>query len=43
MFNGQLTEVSFKPLTLNAIKFLPAVTGLLLTALSFEKLLTVNV
>jgi hypothetical protein len=28
---------------LNAIKFLPAVNGLLLTPLSFEKLLMVNV
>ncbi len=28
---------------LNAVKFLPAVNGLLLTPLSFEKLLTVNV
>jgi hypothetical protein len=35
--------VIFKPLTLNAIKFVPAVNGLLLTPLSVKKLLTVNV
>jgi hypothetical protein len=43
MFNGQRTEVIFKPLTLNAVKFLPAVNGELLTPLSLKKLLTVNV
>jgi hypothetical protein len=43
MFNEQQTEVIFKPLTLNAVKFLPAVNSLLLTPLSFEKLLTVNI
>jgi hypothetical protein len=43
MFNGQQTEVFFKPLTLNAVTFLPAVNGKRLTTLNFEKLLTVNV
>jgi hypothetical protein len=42
MFNGQRTEVIFKLLTLNAVKFLPAVNGSLLMPLSFVKLLTVN-
>jgi hypothetical protein len=41
-FNGQRTEVIFKPLTLNAVKFLPAVNGLLLAPLNFEKWLTFN-
>ncbi len=43
MFNGQRTEVILKPLTLNAVKFLPADNGQRLTPLSFEKLLTVDV
>ncbi len=43
MFTGQQTEVIFKPLTLNGVKFLPAANGWLLTPLSFEKLLTVNI
>jgi hypothetical protein len=43
MFNGQRTEVIFQPLTLNAIKFLPAVNGSRLMALQFEKLLKVNI
>jgi hypothetical protein len=33
----------FKPLTLNAVKFLPDVNGYRLTLLNLEKLLTVNV
>jgi hypothetical protein len=43
MFNGQQTEVFFKPLTLHAVTFLPAVNGKRLTMLNFEKLLTVDV
>ncbi len=42
-FNGLRTEVNFKLLTPNAVKFSPAVNGLLLTPLSFEKLWTINV
>jgi hypothetical protein len=42
-FNGQQTEVIFKPLTLNAVTFLPAINGKRLTPLNFEKLFTVNV
>jgi hypothetical protein len=33
----------FYTVTLNAVKFLPAVNGYRLTPLNFEKLLTVNV
>jgi hypothetical protein len=43
MFIEQWTEVIFKLLTRNAIKFLPAVNGQRLMPLHFEKLLTVNV
>jgi hypothetical protein len=35
-FNGQWTEVIFKPLTLNAVKFLPAVNGQYLMLLNLE-------
>jgi hypothetical protein len=43
MFNRQRNEVIFKLLTLNAVKFLLVVNGLLLTLLNFKKLLTVNI
>jgi hypothetical protein len=42
-FNGQRTEVIFKLLTLNAVKFLPAENGQRLLYLNFEKLLMFNV
>ncbi len=35
MFNGQRTEVIFKPLTLNAVKLLPA--WLMFNAVKFRK------
>ncbi len=35
-FNGQQAEVIFKPLTLNAVKFLPAVNGQRLTPFNFD-------
>jgi hypothetical protein len=38
-----MTEVIFKSLKLNTVKFLPAVNGKLLTPLSFKKQLRVNV
>jgi hypothetical protein len=35
-FNGQRTEVIFKPVTLYAVKFLPAVNGKRLMLLNFD-------